>query len=190
MGRHEWGHSQLKWEFINTVSFHHNHLPTPTYHGTWNVTTPFNLNRYHLALSSKEPSSTDVSTQRIRDPICHQLAYLDFPLTHKEHHVSSWFMAQLHVVDLLRPSDSYMRLQSNHHCSRLKLAAWSAPSHDLNQYWNIVNSNIRNQPQWNPKGDSYIFIQDNAFANDVWKMAAILSRPHELRSGVAWWEVE
>ena len=31
--------------------------------------------------------------------------------------------------------------------------------------------------QWNLKQNSYIFIQENAFENVVWKMAAILSRP-------------
>ena len=30
---------------------------------------------------------------------------------------------------------------------------------------------------WNDNQDSYIFIQENAFENIVWKMAAILSRP-------------
>ena len=50
------------------------------------------------------------------------------------------------------------------------LAAWTAPSHYLNQCWNIVNWNLRKQ---NP----YIFIQEIAFENVVCEMAAILSRP-------------
>ena len=29
--------------------------------------------------------------------------------------------------------------------------AWTAPSHFLSQYWNIVNSNLRNKRQWNLK---------------------------------------
>ena len=32
--------------------------------------------------------------------------------------------------------------------------------------------------QWNRNPNLYIFIQENAFENVVWKMAAILSRPH------------
>ena len=52
-----------------------------------------------------------------------------------------------------------------------------APSHYLNQCWNVVNWTIRNKLQWNLKRNSYIFIQENAFENVVWKMAAILSRP-------------
>ena len=32
------------------------------------------------------------------------------------------------------------------------------------------------QIQWNLNRNSYIFIQENAFENVVWKMAAILSR--------------
>ena len=33
----------------------------------------------------------------------------------------------------------------------------------------------RNKPQWNLNQNSYIFIQENAIENVVWKMAAILS---------------
>ena len=36
---------------------------------------------------------------------------------------------------------------------------------------------IRNKLQWNLNQNSSIFIQENAFENVVWKMAAILSRP-------------
>ena len=52
----------------------------------------------------------------------------------------------------------------------------SAPSHYLNQSWNIVNSNLGKKFQWNIKQNSYIFIQWNAFKN-VCETAAILSRP-------------
>ena len=31
--------------------------------------------------------------------------------------------------------------------------------HYLNQWWNIVNSNLRNKLQWNPRQNSFIFIQ-------------------------------
>ena len=53
----------------------------------------------------------------------------------------------------------------------------SAPSHYLNQCWNIVNWTSRNKLKWNVNRNSYIFIPDNPFENVVWKMAAILSRP-------------
>ena len=36
---------------------------------------------------------------------------------------------------------------------------------------------LRNKVQWNVKQNSYIFIQENIFENDVCGMAAILSRP-------------
>ena len=49
--------------------------------------------------------------------------------------------------------------------------AWRRPGR------NIVNLDIRNKIQCNIKQNSYIFIQENAFENVVWKMAAILSRP-------------
>ena len=54
------------------------------------------------------------------------------------------------------------------------LVAWLAPSHYMNQCWNIVISNLRNKLQWNLKRNSYIFIQENAFENVVRKMAAIM----------------
>ena len=50
-------------------------------------------------------------------------------------------------------------------------------SPDRRQCWNIVNWTPRNKFQWNFNWYSYIFIQENAFENVVWKMATILSRP-------------
>ena len=41
----------------------------------------------------------------------------------------------------------------------------------------MVNWTPRNKLQWNFNRSSYIFIQENAFENVVWKMAAILLRP-------------
>ena len=55
--------------------------------------------------------------------------------------------------------------------------AWSAPSHYLNQCWNIVNWILRNKLQWNFNRNSNIFIQENALENVVCEMASILSRP-------------
>ena len=56
---------------------------------------------------------------------------------------------------------------------------WLMPSHYLNQCWDIVNWALRNKYQWNFKRNSckYIFVQQNAFENVIWKNAAILSRP-------------
>ena len=51
------------------------------------------------------------------------------------------------------------------------------PSHYLNQCWNIVNLTLGNKLQWNLNRNSFIFIQENAFENNVWKMSAILSWP-------------
>ena len=47
--------------------------------------------------------------------------------------------------------------------------AWSAPSHYLNKCWNIVNWTPRNKLQWIINRNSYIFVQENAFENVVWK---------------------
>ena len=63
------------------------------------------------------------------------------------------------------------------------LVAWPAPSHYLNQCWNIVNWTLRNKFQWNLKQNSYIFIQENALENVVWKIAAILSLPQCVNPG-------
>ena len=43
---------------------------------------------------------------------------------------------------------------------------------------------LRNKLQWNRKWNPYIFIQENAFGNVVWKKAAILSRPQFVNSDV------
>ena len=61
-------------------------------------------------------------------------------------------------------------------CLYVFITHWSAPSHYLNQRWNIVNRNPRNNLQWNCNRYTYIFIQENAFENVVWKIAAILFR--------------
>ena len=53
----------------------------------------------------------------------------------------------------------------------------SAPSHYLNQCWNIVNWALRNKLQWDLYRNSNIFIQGNAFESVVCEMAGILSRP-------------
>ena len=52
-----------------------------------------------------------------------------------------------------------------------------APSHYLNQCWNIVNWTLRDELQWNFNLNANIFIEENTFQNVVCEMAAILSRP-------------
>ena len=52
-----------------------------------------------------------------------------------------------------------------------------APSHYLNQCWNIVNWTLRNKLQWNLNRNSNIFIQENAFESVVCETVAILSLP-------------
>ena len=66
-----------------------------------------------------------------------------------------------------------------------------APSHYLNQCWDLVNSRLRNKLWWNLNRNSYIFIQENSYENVVWTMAAIMSRPQSINqqyfvSGVNW----
>ena len=63
--------------------------------------------------------------------------------------------------------------------------AWSAPSHYLNQCWNIVNSDLRNKLQWNPRRNSFFFILENTFENVVCDMASIWSRPQWVKVRVS-----
>ena len=44
-------------------------------------------------------------------------------------------------------NDAYMRQWSNHQWFRQWLVTWSAPSHYLNQCWNIVNSTLKKRLQ-------------------------------------------
>ena len=62
------------------------------------------------------------------------------------------------------------------------LVALSAPSHYLNQCWNIVNLNLRNTLPWNLKQNSKISIKKNAFEKVVCKMAAIRYWPQCVNS--------
>ena len=57
---------------------------------------------------------------------------------------------------------------------------WTAPSHYLNQCWNIVDRTLGNKLQWNFNRNSNIFIQENAFEN-VCEMASNLSRPQGVK---------
>ena len=62
------------------------------------------------------------------------------------------------------------------------MTSWTAPSHYLNQYWNIVNWNLGNKFQWNLNRNSNIFIHENAIESVVCEMAAIMSRPQWVNS--------
>ena len=101
------------------------------------------------------------------------------PTTHRIGRWCSNTCSTIHhtSINSSMPSDAYMRQWITHHWYRSWLVAWPAPSHYLNQCWDIVNSNLRYKPQWNLKRNSYIFIQENVFENVFWKTAAILSRP-------------
>ena len=55
--------------------------------------------------------------------------------------------------------------------------SWTAPSHYLNQCWNIVNWSLRNKLQWKFNRNSNIFIHENAIESVVCEMAAIFSQP-------------
>ena len=51
-----------------------------------------------------------------------------------------------------------------------------------NKWWNIVIWTLGKKFQWNLNRNLYIFIQENAFENVVWKLAVILSRPQCVKS--------
>ena len=65
----------------------------------------------------------------------------------------------------------------NHHWFRKWLVAWTAPSHYLNQCWNIVYWTLRNKHLWIFDRNSNIFIQEGALQNVACEMVSILSRP-------------
>ena len=87
------------------------------------------------------------------------------------------------LFNSLRPNDAYMPRWTSHHWFKSWLVAWTAPSHYLNQCWNIVNWTLRNKRQWNFNRNSYVFIQENAFENVVCEMASTLPRPQCVKIG-------
>ena len=68
-----------------------------------------------------------------------------------------------------------------------------APSHYLNQCWNIVNWTLGDNLRWNLNWNIYIFIQENVFGNVIWKMVAIFSEPQCVKAVIKynfwWWSV-
>ena len=61
------------------------------------------------------------------------------------------------------------------------------PSHYRNQCWRIVDWSLGNNLQWNLNQNIQSFIQENAFENAVWKMAANLCRPQFVKDGSEPW---
>ena len=78
-------------------------------------------------------------------------------------------------INSLRPSDAYMR----------RLGACLAPSHYLNQWWNIVNCTLGNKVQWNFNRNLNIFIQENAYENVICRIVVILSRPQWVKNSTS-----
>ena len=87
----------------------------------------------------------------------------------------SWCQSQFPTHLPLMPHICVNEL--GHHWFSQWLVACSAPSHYLNQWWLIVNWTPGNKFQWNLNRNSFIFSQENALENVVWKMSAILSPP-------------
>ena len=99
--------------------------------------------------------------------ICTHFIYADFIL--------------LFYLWLLGQTLPNKEVQTNKHICASKRTIISsynglAPSRNLNQCWNTVNSNLRNKLQWNLERNSYIFIHENVFENVVCEMAAICLR--------------
>ena len=88
------------------------------------------------------------------------------------------FCSGLNVLMVLYQWDETPLLR---HWFRQWLVAWPAPRHylNLNQCWNIVNWTLRNKLLWRLNWNSYIFMQENAFENVVWKMAACCTDPYQ-----------
>ena len=88
-----------------------------------------------------------------------------------------WDLSLTHWGRVTQICVSKLIIGSDNGLSPGRSVAWPVPSHYLNQCWNTVNWTLGNKQQWNLHQNSYLFIQENAFENVVWKMAAILSRP-------------
>ena len=108
----------------------------------------------------------------------------------------SWFFIQISVILFPKgpinsspPSATYMHQWTVSPFIQIMdwLVAYSAPSHYLNQCWNIVNWTIRNKLKWNLNRNSNIFIQEKVFECVVWEMAAILSRPQWVKNICQYW---
>ena len=82
----------------------------------------------------------------------------------------TWTNAGILLIEKKNNLANWMRVSCWFMCLK-KLAITSE------YYRNIVNWTLGNKLQWNLNQNSYIFIQENAFQNVVWKMAPILSRP-------------
>ena len=54
----------------------------------------------------------------------------------------------IHAFNSSWPRDTIYVSKLCHHWFRLWLVAWSAPSHNLNQWWHIVNWTLGNKFQW------------------------------------------
>ena len=67
--------------------------------------------------------------------------------------------------------------KTHKHWFRQWLVVWPAPSHYLNQCWNIGNLTPGNKLQQNLNENLYIFTQANGFENGVRKIMVLLSRP-------------
>ena len=64
-------------------------------------------------------------------------------------------------------------VELGHHWFRQWLVTCSAPSHYLNQCWNIVNWTFRNKLQWIFNRNTNIFVHEIAFENVVCDMASM-----------------
>ena len=84
-----------------------------------------------------------------------------------------------YLSNSLRLSDAYMSWQTDHHGFGWCLVIWTAPSHCLNQCWNIVNWILGNKLHWNFNWNSNIFSQENAF-----KMSSVKWHPISLSLNV------
>ena len=81
------------------------------------------------------------------------------------------------LVNSSAPSAAYM-----HRWTGSALVQLKAPSHYLNQFWVIVNWNLRNKFQWNFNQNTKFLIYQNSSEYICCEMVTILSRGSELIS--------
>ena len=115
------------------------------------------------------------SLQRVLAQLMHGVDWVitssnDNPLHTRRQMSIGFFLTHLLLISHICASEW------GQHWFRYWLADYSAPSHNLNQCWNIINWIFLNRIPWNLNRKSYISIQENASEYIVYEIAVILSK--------------
>ena len=96
----------------------------------------------------------------------------------------SRIISVVHLLDdvWLQPYSAYTLLNYRQHKANGHKSARGCSVDDLMWFWQQYASTTNNSISYkNQNQNPYIFIEDNAFENVVWKMAAILSQSQQVK---------